>query len=65
VCAALFVLIRRLAKLLEGIDERRGAPAAAKVNDILDDVKAVSDIARRTAERADRAAGWWKAFRGA
>lgn len=64
-CGGIIMLIRRLTTALEGIEERRVAPAATRVNDILDDVKAMTDVARRAAERADRVAGWWKVFRPA
>jgi hypothetical protein len=63
--AGAYLLFRRLMKVIEAIDERRVAPAAAKVNEILDDVKTVTGTAKRAAERADRMAGWWKVFRGA
>ena len=60
-----YVLIRRMAKVIAGIEERQVAPAAARVNDILDDVKSVTGFAKSSAERADRVAGWWRVFRGA
>ena len=60
-----FIVFRRLMKLIDSIDERRVAPAAAKVNEILDDVKHITGVASRAAERADRMTGWWRVFRGA
>ena len=60
-----YLLFRRMMTLIQGIEERQVAPAAARVNAILDDVKTVSDLARSAAERADRVAGWWREFRGA
>ena len=60
-----YVLIRRMAKVIAGIEERQVAPAAARVNEILYDVKIVTGFAKSAAERADRVAGWWRDFRGA
>ncbi len=60
-----YLLFRRMMTLIEGIEERQIAPAAARVTDILDDVKSVTGVAKSAAERAERAAGWWRAFRGA
>jgi pyrimidine operon attenuation protein/uracil phosphoribosyltransferase len=60
-----FIMFRRLTKLIEAIEERQLAPAATRLNGILDDVKAMTDVGRRTAERAERMADWWKTFRGA
>lgn len=53
-----FIVFRRLTKQLADIEERRVGPAAAKVNEILDDVKTVTGFARRLSRAADR-------FRGA
>jgi hypothetical protein len=63
--AAGFIMFRRLMKVIEEIEQRRVAPAAARLNDILDDVKAMTDVARRAAESAERAAGWLNIFRRA
>ena len=60
-----YLLFRRMMTLIEGIEERQVAPAAARVSDILDDVKSVTGFAKSAAERADRVAGWWRGFRGA
>ena len=60
-----FIMFRRLMKLIAELEERRVAPAAARLNDILDDVKAMTDVARRAAEGAERAAAWWNIFRRA
>ena len=60
-----YLLFRRLMKLLTEIEQRQVAPAAARVNEILDDIKTVTGAAKRAAERADRMAGWWRVFRGA
>ena len=38
------------------------APAAKRVNKILDDVKSVTEVAKRVADHADRVAGWWHIF---
>ena len=60
-----FIMFRRLTKVIEQLEERRVAPAAARLNDILDDVKAMTDVARRAAESAERAAAWFNIFRRA
>jgi hypothetical protein len=60
-----FIMFRRLTQLIERIGERQVAPAAARVNEILDDVKAMTDVGKRAAARADRMSGWWRRFRGA
>ena len=60
-----FMLFRRLMGAIADMEKRQVAPAAAKVNEILDDVKSVTGVARRAAERADRVTGWWRVFRGA
>jgi pyrimidine operon attenuation protein/uracil phosphoribosyltransferase len=60
-----YLLVRRMTRALEGIEERQVAPAAARVNQILDDVKSVTGFAKSAAGRADRVAGWWRVFRGA
>ena len=58
-----YLMLRRLTELIGRIEERQVAPAAARVNAILDDVKAMTDVAKRAAERANRMAGWWRGFR--
>ena len=58
-----YLMFRRLRELIGRIEERQVAPAAARVNAILDDVKAMTDVAKRAAEGADRMAGWWCRFR--
>ena len=60
-----FIVFRRLMKAIEEIEQRRLAPAAARLNGILDDVKAMTDVARHAAESAERAAGWLNIFRRA
>ena len=60
-----FIMFRRLTQLIDRISEQHIAPAAARVNEILDDVKAMTDVAKRAAARADRMSGWWRRFRGA
>ncbi len=60
-----YFLFRRMMKVIAGLEERQVAPAAERVNAILDDVKTVSGIAKSAAERADRVAGWWRDFRSA
>jgi hypothetical protein len=60
-----YLLFRRMMTLIAGLEERQVAPAAARVNAILDDVKSVTGVAKSAAERADRMAGWWRGSRGA
>jgi hypothetical protein len=48
-----FLLYRRLARLIAGIEERQIAPVTARVNAILDDVKSISAVAREAAGGAD------------
>jgi hypothetical protein len=55
-----FMTFRRLTQLIERIEERQVAPAAARVNEILNDVKAMTDVAKRAAERVNRMADWWR-----
>ena len=63
--AAVFLLIRRMTTVIEGIEVRQVAPVATRVNAILDDVKEVTACAKNAAERAERVTGWWRTFRGA
>ena len=60
-----FIMFRRLMNVITELEERRVAPAAARLNDILDDVKVMTDVARRAAESAERAAERWNIFRRA
>ena len=54
------IVFRRMMDAVARIEEQRIAPAAKRVNEILDDVKSVTDVARRVADRADRISGWWR-----
>lgn len=49
------LLYRRVMTLVEGIEQRQVAPAMARVNAILDDVKGVSAKMKEETERVDRA----------
>jgi hypothetical protein len=53
---------RRMMDTVARIEERQIAPAAKRVNEILDDVKVVTNVAKRAADGADRVAGWWRVF---
>jgi hypothetical protein len=53
-------VFRRMMIAFARIEERQIAPAAKRVNEILDDVKSVTDVARRAADRADRVSAWWR-----
>ena len=50
-----FVAYRRVMELVNGIEMRQVAPAMARVNAILDDVKAVSAKVKEETERVDQA----------
>ncbi len=47
------LMYRKLARLVEGIEQRQVAPVVVRVNGILDDVKVVSSVARGAADSAD------------
>jgi hypothetical protein len=50
-----FLAYRKVMVLIEGIEARQVAPAMARVNAILDDVKAVSAKVKEETERVDQA----------
>ena len=50
-----FLVYRKVMVLIEGIEARQVAPAMARVNGILDDVKAVSAKLKAETERVDQA----------
>ena len=50
-----FVAYRRVMELVTGLESRQVAPAMARVNAILDDVKAVSTRVKEETERVDQA----------
>jgi uncharacterized protein YoxC len=50
-----YLVYRRVMDLVNGIEERQVAPAMARVNAILDDVKVVSAKVKEEAERVDYA----------
>ena len=49
-----FLVYRKVMVLIEGIEARQVAPAMARVNGILDDVKAVSAKLKAETERVDQ-----------
>jgi hypothetical protein len=53
-----FLLYRRVTQLIAGIEARHIAPAAAKVNGILDDVKTVSATVRTRTGHVDGIFDW-------
>jgi hypothetical protein len=53
-----FLLYRRLMQVIDGIEARHVAPAAARVNSILDDVKGVTSTVRTEAGRVDQVVQW-------
>ena len=50
-----YMVYRRIMDLLNGLEERQIAPAMARVNAILDDVKSVSAKVKEEAELVDQA----------
>jgi hypothetical protein len=48
-------MYRRVMTVVEGLEQRQVAPAMARVNAILDDVKGVSAKMKEESERVDRA----------
>lgn len=50
-----YLVYSRVMTLVNGLEERQVAPAMARVNAILDDVKGVSGKVREEAERVDQA----------
>ena len=47
-----FLLYRRIARVLSGIEERHVAPTTARVNAVLDDIKDVTSTVKEEAWRA-------------
>jgi hypothetical protein len=56
--AAGALVVRRLLRLMTTIERQHVAPAAARVNAILDDVKEVTSTVREDAGRVDRLIDW-------
>jgi hypothetical protein len=50
-----FMAYRRITNLVNGLEERQVAPAMARVNAILDDLRSVSAKLKEEAERVDQA----------
>jgi uncharacterized protein YoxC len=50
-----YLMYRRVMTVVEGLEQRQVAPAMARVNAILDDVKGVSAKMKEESERVDRA----------
>ena len=57
-----FILYRRVARMIAGIEERHVAPMAARVNSILDDVKGVTTVVHGAASSADAGVRWGLAW---
>jgi len=53
-----FLLYRRVLHVINGIEERHVAPASARVNAILDDVKDVTSTVKDETDRVDRVVRW-------
>jgi hypothetical protein len=53
-----FLIYRRVMQVVGGIEERQVAPAAARVNAILDDVKGVTSTVRQRAGHLDGLVDW-------
>jgi pyrimidine operon attenuation protein/uracil phosphoribosyltransferase len=58
------MMFRRMMGAVARIEAHQIAPATKRVNEILDDVKSVTEMAKRAAGHADRVTGWWRVFRG-
>jgi pyrimidine operon attenuation protein/uracil phosphoribosyltransferase len=56
--AAGTLIVRRLIQVLNAIEERQVAPAVARVNGILDDVREVTSAVKTEAVELDRAIHW-------
>jgi hypothetical protein len=52
------LVYRRVMQVVSSIEERQIAPAAARVNAILDDVKGVTSTIRQKAGRLERLVDW-------
>ena len=52
------LIVRRLIQVLNAIEERQVAPAVARVNGILDDVREVTSAVKTEAVELDRAIHW-------
>ena len=58
VCAGLFLVTRRITQLLNTVEERQLAPAAARVNAVLDDVKAITSHVKDQTACVDSLSRW-------
>jgi hypothetical protein len=56
--AAGFTISRRMLRVVEGLEERQVAPAFARVNAILDDVKDVTSTVRKETGHIERLVEW-------
>ena len=61
---ATFLIYRRVIRVVGSIEERQVAPAVARVNAILDDVKDVTSTVRQGTVRVDRLVDWIVDFIG-
>jgi len=53
-----FVIYRRVLRVVDGLEERQVAPAVARVNAILDDVKGVTSTVKKETGQIERLVGW-------
>jgi hypothetical protein len=56
--AAGFSIYRRMLRVVEGLEERQVAPAVARVNAILDDVKGVTSNVKKETGHVERLVEW-------
>jgi|CXWL01.1.fsa_nt_gi pyrimidine operon attenuation protein/uracil phosphoribosyltransferase len=56
--AAGIVMAKRLLRAIDGIESRQIAPAAARVNAILDDVRDMTATVKSGVEGVDNSIGW-------
>ena len=61
--AAIALTYRQVSRMLNGIEDRHVAPAAARVNAILEDVKGVTSAVNHQAGRLDQLLDWLAGFR--
>jgi hypothetical protein len=58
IAAAAFAAYRRVLRVVDSLEERQVAPAVARVNAILDDVKGVTATVKRETGQIERLVEW-------
>ena len=62
VIVTVFLIHRQVTHLISGIEQRHVAPAATRVNAILDDVKDVTSTVKQQASHLDQLLEWFANF---